>query len=217
MCAFCNLGERSQLGQGELLRLSCPEGFTPQRIVSDIPEVPAILQSGYTPERESGDKSPRGPVTCRRQKSFNKCRHPSMTSEYVDELTIIGYVEEPVVLSLFEPTGYFYVHSSCALWSQGVHVTGTRMLPLERRTEYIVFFFWRYRSFLAGERGPGGAAEFVEKVLALQPLRRQFAVQDGQLQPDLPLSVRHRFRGLSGARPEDRLLRHAPHPSTCNL
>lgn len=82
-------------------------------------------QSGCTPDRESGDKSPRGPVTCRRQKSFNKCRHPSMTSEYVDELTIIGYTEEPDVQSFFEATGHFYVHSSCALWSQGVTVTGT--------------------------------------------------------------------------------------------
>lgn len=33
VCAFCNLGERSQLGQGEFLRLNCPEGFIPQRMV----------------------------------------------------------------------------------------------------------------------------------------------------------------------------------------
>lgn len=112
------MGERSQLGQGELLRLTCPEGFIPQRIVTDVQDHQP--QTEFTPERETGDKSPRGPVTCRRQKSFNKCRHPSMTSEYVDELTIIGYVEEPDVQSLFEPTGHFYVHSNCALWSQGI-------------------------------------------------------------------------------------------------
>lgn len=47
-----------------------------------------------------------------------------MTSEYVDELTIIGYVEEPDVQNLFESTGHFYVHSSCALWAQGVSVPG---------------------------------------------------------------------------------------------
>lgn len=87
VCAFCNLGERSQLGQGEMMRLTCPEGFTPQRIVIEQPEVINVEQ---IPDSVSGDKSPRGPVTCRRQKSFNKCRHPSMTSEYVDELTIIG-------------------------------------------------------------------------------------------------------------------------------
>lgn len=118
MCAFCNLGERSQLGQGELLRLTCPEGFTPQRVITEQPEPSNSLEQ--LPEREVGDKSPRGPVTCRRQKSFNKCRHPSMTSEYVDELTIIGYVEEPDVQSLFEAAGFFYVHRSCALWSYGV-------------------------------------------------------------------------------------------------
>lgn len=142
VCAFCNLGERSQLGQSELLRLACPEGFTPQRIVSDIPELPP--QSGYTPERETGDKSPRGPVTCRRQKSFNKCRHPSMTSEYVDELTIIGYVEEPDVQSLFEPTGHFYVHSNCALWSQSGILFSCRKFLLN----ITKFNFMSCRTFL---------------------------------------------------------------------
>ena len=118
VCAFCNLGERSQLGQGEMMRLLCPDGFIPQRTTPDTPE--NLSNTIPTPERDSGDKSPRGPVTCRRQKSFNKCRHPSLTSEYVDELTIIGYTEEPHVSTLFDSTGYFYTHRSCALWSNGV-------------------------------------------------------------------------------------------------
>ncbi|CAH0559006.1 unnamed protein product [Brassicogethes aeneus] len=118
VCAFCNLGEKSQLGQGEMLRLNCPEGFTPQRVASD--QNGNQSHSHQLPEKDSGDKSPRGPVTCRRQKSFNKCRHPSLTSEYVDELTIIGYNEEPEVNLLFESNGHFYVHRSCALWSKGV-------------------------------------------------------------------------------------------------
>lgn len=118
MCGFCNLGERSQLGQGEMLRLTCPEGFIPQRIVTEVSNHQIAEQ---IPERDpGGDKSPRGPVTCRRQKSFNKCRHPSMTSEYVDELTIIGYSEEPEVNAIFEASGHFYVHRSCAMWSSGV-------------------------------------------------------------------------------------------------
>ncbi|KAF5271825.1 hypothetical protein FQR65_LT05056 [Abscondita terminalis] len=118
VCALCNLGERSQLGQRDLLRLSCPEGFIPQRVVSH----PLLLQSviGQMPEREVGDKSPRGPVTCRRQKSFNKCRHPSVTNEYIDELSIIGYLEEPDVQTIFDTSGYFYVHRNCASWSNGV-------------------------------------------------------------------------------------------------
>lgn len=103
-----------------MLRLNCPEGFSPQKMASEQVTVSPM----QAPERESGDKSPRGPVTCRRQKSFNKCRHPSMTSEYVDELTIIGYNEVPDVSVLFEPSGQFYVHRNCALWSHGVSRAG---------------------------------------------------------------------------------------------
>ncbi|KAG5897190.1 hypothetical protein JTB14_022545 [Gonioctena quinquepunctata] len=116
VCAFCNLGERSQLGQGDMLRLNCPEGFSPQKEAAEQ----IIARSLQAPEREAGDKSPRGPVTCRRQKSFNKCRHPSVTNEHIDELTIIGYNEAPDVSVLFEPNGQFYVHRSCSLWSYGV-------------------------------------------------------------------------------------------------
>lgn len=47
-----------------------------------------------------------------------------MTSEYIDELTIIGYNEIPEVTTIFENTGQFYVHRSCALWSNGVTRTG---------------------------------------------------------------------------------------------
>lgn len=118
MCAFCNLGERSQLGQGELLRLTCPEGFAPRHTTPPHPDVSPSYMS-HTPERETGDKSPRGPVTCRRQKSFNKCRHPSITNEYVDELTVIGHIE-PDVNTIFESNGQFYVHRNCAFWSIGV-------------------------------------------------------------------------------------------------
>lgn len=104
-------------------RLNCPDGFSPQREAAEQ----ALSRSLQTPECNSGDKSPKGPVTCRRQKSFNKCRHPSMTSEYVDELTIIGYTEIPEVATIFETTGQFYVHRSCALWSYGVTRTGRNL------------------------------------------------------------------------------------------
>lgn len=124
VCAFCNLSERSQLGQGDMLRLTCPDGFTPQQILSENTGIP--VNSSSSADRDAGDKSPRGPVTCRRQKSFNKCRHPSMTSEYVDELTIIGHVEHPEAQSLFEQTGHFYVHRNCALWSNGVVKNGKK-------------------------------------------------------------------------------------------
>ena len=130
VCAFCNLGERSQLGQGQMLRLSCPDGFIPQRIVPEITDLMHVSEQNLDRgalEVGGGDKSPRGgPVTCRRQKSFSKCRNPSLASEYIDELTIIGYVDEPDVRSFFEPgTGYFYVHKNCTMWSTGITRTGT--------------------------------------------------------------------------------------------
>ncbi|XP_031333016.1 histone-lysine N-methyltransferase 2C-like isoform X3 [Photinus pyralis] len=118
VCALCNLGERSQLGQRDLLRLSCPEGFIPQRMLSN--SLLSQVDTTQITEREIGDKSPRGPVTCRRQKSFNKCRNPSLSNEYVDELSIIGYLEQPDVQSVFDSSGYFYVHRNCAAWSNGV-------------------------------------------------------------------------------------------------
>lgn len=120
VCAVCNLSERSQLGQGALLRMNCPEGFIPKRI--EPSEV-----SGNPQPKEVGDKSPRGgpvAVTCRRQKSFNKCRNPSLTNEYIDELTIIGYVDEPDVISVFENESTFYIHQSCAMWSSGIIKNG---------------------------------------------------------------------------------------------
>lgn len=135
VCALCNLGERSQLGQGGLLRLSCPEGFIPTRkLPSDnadrlmSPAHENFTEPERERERENGEKSPRGgPVTCRRQKSFNKCRNPSMTNEYVDELTIIGHVEQPDISNVFETDGVFYVHQSCAIWSSGVVKTGNQL------------------------------------------------------------------------------------------
>lgn len=75
VCALCNLGERSQLGQGELLRLTCPPGFTPEKPTNRDETGSDHLVNVAV----AGDKSPRatGPgiaVTCRRQKSLAKCR-----------------------------------------------------------------------------------------------------------------------------------------------
>lgn len=73
MCAFCNLGERSQLGQGKMDRYTLPEGFIPMKnAIREDSEVPLDIIN-------PGDKSPRmigpgGAVTCRRQKSLAKCR-----------------------------------------------------------------------------------------------------------------------------------------------
>ncbi|XP_046742436.1 histone-lysine N-methyltransferase 2C-like isoform X3 [Diprion similis] len=118
VCSLCNLGERSQLGQGELLRLSCPEGFNLEKKVIKEEVSETLLDISST-----GDKSPRaggsGAVTCRRQKSLAKCRNPSLTNftEPVEELSIVGYADEPEIGTIFESTRHFYIHHSCALWS----------------------------------------------------------------------------------------------------
>jgi PHD-like zinc-binding domain len=43
----------------------------------------------------------------------------SGVSELLDELSMIGFAEEPILSSIFE-TGLFYVHEACANWCEGV-------------------------------------------------------------------------------------------------
>lgn len=98
--------------------MSCPDGFTPEKNANrdDVSDLLVELSS-------TGEKSPRGSgpgaVTCRRQKSLSKCRNSSLTNfaEPVEELTIVGYSEEPEVAILFETTGHYYIHQYCAIWS----------------------------------------------------------------------------------------------------
>jgi hypothetical protein len=90
VCALCNLGERSQLGQGDLMKFTCPEGFTPHKMSSlaaergesDLMSPSSETYPGDVVDRESvssGDKSPRASsvpsaVTVRRSKSMSKSR-----------------------------------------------------------------------------------------------------------------------------------------------
>lgn len=66
-----------------------------------------------------------GSVGFRRNKNFSRSRSFLPNNEHVDELSIIGHVEEPNVNVLFESNGYFYVHRNCALWSSGVTRAGS--------------------------------------------------------------------------------------------
>lgn len=82
-----------------MIRLSCPEGYTPRKANPSPGQSPLAAQCG-------GDKSPRGTqaplqVSHRRQKS----REGKGGGEVLDELSVIGYVEEPDVNLIFEPTG----------------------------------------------------------------------------------------------------------------
>lgn len=124
LCAFCNLGERSQLGQGEMLRLE----LTEDELNADLNE---SSNATSTEDAKNGSdeinkiiKSNSGAGGLlqqlnRRQKGLNKCKNPIQTSEYVDELEKIGH-QDQVDLNLLVEGGYFYVHRMCAMWSCGV-------------------------------------------------------------------------------------------------
>lgn len=130
LCAFCNLGERSQLGQGEMLRLE----LTEEELKSSNNLASSSSSEHSTTAMDEDSKNGSDEINKiiksntgggllqqlnRRQKGLNKCKNPIQTSEYVDELEKIGH-QEPVDLNLLAENGYFYVHRLCAMWSLGV-------------------------------------------------------------------------------------------------
>lgn len=129
LCAFCNLGERSQLGQGEMLRLKLTENEM-KNSETNITFANAIetintdedLKNGNDEINKIMKSNTSGGLLQqlnRRQKGLNKCKNPIQTSEYVDELEKIGH-QDSVEFSLLIENGYFYVHRHCAMWSFGV-------------------------------------------------------------------------------------------------
>lgn len=129
LCAFCNLGERSQLGQGEMLRLELTEeelsGSDSNTGISEASSSSSTMDEDSKNGNDDINKiiknsSSGGLLQLnRRQKGLNKCKNPIQTSEYVDEFEKIGH-QDPVDLNTLVESGYFYVHRSCALWSFGV-------------------------------------------------------------------------------------------------
>lgn len=132
LCAFCNLGERSQLGQGEMLRLVMTEDELNSGTDALASSTSEPMQSTSTQDDDSKNgndelyklnKSNSGGGLLqqlnRRQKGLNKCKNPIQTSEYVDELEKIGH-QDPADLNAVVEGGYLYVHRLCAMWSFGV-------------------------------------------------------------------------------------------------
>lgn len=136
LCAFCNLGERSQLGQGEMLRLKMGD--------KELKELESSSSSSSNGDGEQGnlsseiddakngndsESSKNSKVSSvsislqqqlnKRQKGLNKCKNPVQNVEYVDELEKIGHLE-PSDMGAIIDNGYFYVHRLCAMWSCGV-------------------------------------------------------------------------------------------------
>lgn len=167
VCSFCNLGERSQLGQGEMLRLEVGPDFESQRqstlqseerlqslaanagagsnknnsnsgptgsslssvngsqqqqlVQQQLQQQQQQLQQQQQHQQQQPSlKKPRLTLKGRRTSSFDALQ---TCSELQEELNAVGYAEEPDLLAIVEPCGYFYAHRMCATWSKGVTVT----------------------------------------------------------------------------------------------
>jgi hypothetical protein len=128
LCAFCNLGERSQLGQGEMLRLELSDEEM-SKVTSTSGEPMLTLSQEEDVKNGNDDIGKISKSTSagssllqqlnRRQKGLNKCKNPIQTTEYVDELEKIGH-SEPVDMNLLLENRFFYVHRMCASFSSGV-------------------------------------------------------------------------------------------------
>ncbi|CAL4154549.1 unnamed protein product, partial [Meganyctiphanes norvegica] len=113
VCAFCCLGEMSQLGQGELTRFDPTPGYNlPEKLTTpyEVLDSPTKkLKTNQSPKDKG--KSPRKQVG-------------EALPEPVDEICQVGHVEQPSVSTLFQPTGQCFAHYMCALWSSGVELSG---------------------------------------------------------------------------------------------
>ena len=127
VCAFCNLGERSQLGQGEMLRLEVSQDFeavrhstqhSQERLISLAANAGVNKGAGqqHQPSQPSApvssgnngnSKKPRLTLKGRRTSSFDASL---ACSELQEELNTVGYADEPDLLAIVEPCGYFYAH-----------------------------------------------------------------------------------------------------------
>ncbi|ESO04749.1 hypothetical protein HELRODRAFT_78708 [Helobdella robusta] len=120
MCAFCGRGEKSLMGQGELVRFEPTPGFNPFK---------KSLNRSVSKNSDDGNcKKTIQPsaATCRRSRSLSRNQSQSSLdvdgqSQLQDELFLIGFQDDVDVTGLFEKTGgHVMAHQSCALWSAGV-------------------------------------------------------------------------------------------------
>ena len=98
-CAFCNLSERSTLGQGDILRLKVSE-----KVDFTMLEKKRKLAMEADGNDGLSDKSPKGSLNAARRKGTRKLTSGDQ-SEPIDELENIGYIEEPDINLLFETSG----------------------------------------------------------------------------------------------------------------
>ncbi|XP_068205977.1 histone-lysine N-methyltransferase 2C-like isoform X15 [Palaemon carinicauda] len=140
-CALCNLGEQSQLGQGDLIRHEPTSGFV-------LPEKFEVVDTEECPSKKFKLNHPTHPTFLKRHSEILRTHSPMMlrfpTSkavirdkgksprkqigdlilpEPVDEISLVGHQEQPSVGYLFESGGHCLVHYMCGLWSSNVELT----------------------------------------------------------------------------------------------
>ncbi|XP_030629549.1 histone-lysine N-methyltransferase 2C [Chanos chanos] len=110
LCAFCNCGGRSLLGQGDLRAFEA----TPVHIrPADHKQSTRNSQA----DRDHGDKSGNGNES-ERHKGPESAEDSG--GRFLDELHHVGLPDDVDVQSLFDTSGLCWAHQKCALWSQGV-------------------------------------------------------------------------------------------------
>ena len=98
-CAFCNLSERSTLGQGDIVRLKISEKL-------DLKELEKKRKLAMDSEGadQLSDKSPKGSANSLRRKGSRKLTSGDV-GEPIDELENVGFSDEPEISLLFETSG----------------------------------------------------------------------------------------------------------------
>jgi histone-lysine N-methyltransferase MLL3 len=134
-CAFCNCGDKSLLGQGDLKCYEPTLGFNPFKR--------QLTRTNIKPTFETDDRHGQHYMISRRTRGLFKQQLSDKTSDIcqpppglnlqpavdyenqqlfpdVDELKFVGYLEDTDVSQLFEKTGQVWAHHCCAAWSEGV-------------------------------------------------------------------------------------------------
>lgn len=131
ICSLCCCGERSLLGQGDLLRFESTPGFNPFR--KPLPrsrrnyEDDALYDPNERSQKHLTWRRARGPPKSQQSRDRSKSPrrgNPDSVKDHIveslDELSRVGHSEDPDLQTLFEPSGHTTAHHCCAAWSDGV-------------------------------------------------------------------------------------------------
>uniref|UniRef100_A0A674BEF3 Histone-lysine N-methyltransferase 2C n=1 Tax=Salmo trutta TaxID=8032 RepID=A0A674BEF3_SALTR len=121
LCAFCYSGEKSFLGQGDLMVFGPTPGYVPCKAPQLRLEYLFIGLQNWA-LRKSGQKKP-SPDSGLHSSSAPGSTDPfseEPAPKFWDELGQIGLPDDINVQSLFDPTGQCCAHLHCAAWSEGV-------------------------------------------------------------------------------------------------